>query len=252
MAIFEVPPPVTGPDAPAPAPQATPPGTPPAPQPAPAANPPAPPSAPPAQPAPQPPPATPPVPPPANQSALDETAAKIAAAAGLDAKALSRQIVSTGTLDDDSRGKLEAAMEKHSLPKAALAEYVALVKQAADTFLTNEIFSLAGGREGFEAMGAWARENLAPEEVKAFSDLCESGDAEQVKFAVKSLVARQQAATRSPGRLLKGSTGPTGGDVFHSFAEQVAAQEDPRYRADPAYRRQVEETIERTFRLRHK
>ena len=195
----------------------------------------------------------------AAPNTLDQAAAKFVEQAGLDVSALSRQIAETGSLDDASRAKLEDVIAKAGLSKddagAAVNDYVKMKKEAFDAragAAVKEIHDAAGGAEAFQAMGEWARTNLPPEDLKTLSDLFESGDVKQAKFAVKSLMAQYKANVRQPGKTLKATTGPVGGDVFASFAEQVAAQSDPRYASDPAFRRAVEEKIERTFRMRRR
>lgn len=247
MAEFTVPLEVTGPKPPEAA------GTPPvAPAPAHQPNPQPPPAAP--QPNPQP---APQVNPKAEPSALDKAAAGFVQQAGLDVQALTRQIAETGAIDAAAHAKIVDIVSKAGLSKEeaekAVQDYVGSKKASIDaegaTFV-REMQDMVGGAEAYQAMGEWARGNLSPEEVKTFSDLCQTGDANVVRFAVQSLAARYRAENRIPGKLLKGTGAAPAGDVFQSFEQQVAAQMDPRYASDPAFRQEVRDKIQRTLRTK--
>ena len=48
------------------------------------------------------------------------------------------------------------------------------------------------------------------------------------------------------GRMLSGKAPRSSGDVFRSQAEVVAAMSDPRYDADPAYRQDLIQKLDRS------
>lgn len=186
--------------------------------------------------------------PPKADPKADEQVAKFVEGVGLDVRQLTEQVATTGTIEPEAMGKLEAAVEKAGLPKGMVQEYIQGQQAIADSF-KREIFSIAGGEDGYAQLADWARQSLPEEDLRNFSDLMETGDFEKAKFAVRSLVSQYKANNRTPGKLLKGSSPASGGDVFHSQEEQIAAQSDPRYRTDPAFRRQIEEKIDRTFKF---
>lgn len=177
----------------------------------------------------------------------DDQITKFVEGVGLDVNQLTEQVATNGTLDPEALQKLEAAAETAGLPKGIVQEYIQGQQAIADGF-KREIFSLTGGEDGYGQMAEWARQNLNAADLRNFSDLMESGDAEKAKFAVRSLYGQYKANNRVPGKLLKGTSPASNGDIFHSQEEQIFAQGDSRYRTDPTYRRQVEEKIERTWR----
>lgn len=185
---------------------------------------------------------------PVQSNPADDQVAKFVETAGLDVRQLTEQVATTGTIEPEAMAKLEAAVEAAGLPKGIINEYIQGQQAVADAF-RREIFSIAGGEEGYGQMADWARQNLPKEDLKSFSDLMESGDFEKAKFAVRSLMSQYKADNRIPGRLVKGTSQAPSGEMFHSLEEQIAAQSDPRYRTDPTFRRQIEEKIERTFRF---
>lgn len=190
----------------------------------------------PAQPAPQPAPA-------ANQPDPAQAAVE---AAGLDYAALEQEYATNGQLTQETYTKVKTALEKIGIPEAAISNYFQGVAASQQLFM-NSVYQQTGGEENYQAMAAWARESLSPTELKAFSDMAETGDAEKALFAVKMLYGQYQNATRQGGQLLQASSSsssPTG--VFKSMDEYVAALADPRHKADPGYRDQVRAKLERS------
>ena len=210
------------------------------------------------------PPAVPQQPPPApqqepsaEQSAFDKAAAGFVQQAGLDVEALSKQIAETGSIDAAAQAKIADVVSKAGLSKEeaekAVRDYIGSKKEAHDArtmAFVREMQDMVGGEESYRAMGEWARANMTPEEVKTFSDLCQTGDANVVRFAIQSIAARYRAENRIPGKLTKGGTAAaSSGNAFRSREQQIAAQMDPRYASDPAFREEVREKIRKAKQL---
>ena len=169
---------------------------------------------------------------------------------GFDVDSLTKEVASTGTINPEAMTKIEDAVTKMGLPKEMVQRYIEGEKLKAEQFVNN-IHGIAGGKDEFDRMAAWAQRSLPPEDLKAFSDLMESGDAKKAEFAAKALVAQYRGNNRIPGKMLRGgTTAGVDSDIFFSKEEQVAAQMDVRYRTDPAYQRQVIEKIVRTNQSR--
>ena len=95
-------------------------------------------------------------------------------------------------------------------------------------------------------MVEWASSNLPQTTVEAFDSLINSGNAGAIQLAVDGLKQQYEATNGYEGRMLQGKPPTSGGEVFRSQPELVAAMNDPRYDKDPAYRIDVMEKLERS------
>lgn len=145
------------------------------------------------------------------------------------------EFAASGKLSDKSYAELEGL----GLPKAYVDTYIAGQVAIAER-AQQEVFSSVGGADSYRAMVEWAASNLPADEVNAYNAAVESGDRNQVMFAVRGLQARFQS-TREP-RTMVGSGKPAS-TGFRSSAEIVEAMRDPRYQKDPAYRADVERRL---------
>ena len=102
-----------------------------------------------------------------------------------------------------------------------------------------EIKNAAGGEEAYSNMVNWASNNLAKNSVDAFDEIINTGSTDAIKLAVSGLKSQYEAATGSEGTMLTGKAPVATPKGFRSQAELVAAMNDPRYDADPAYRQDV-------------
>lgn len=171
--------------------------------------------------------------PPAEGSA--EEAAK---AAKLDIAVLETEFAETGALTEASYKALEAAGFGKDVVDTYIAGQVALAAQR-----DAEGFALAGGKDQYTAMTAWAQTNMSPADVAAF-DAAVTGSPAQMKQAITALKAQYVAANGNVPNLNTGIPAASSGETaFQSRAEVTAAMRDSRYRADPAYRALVERRI---------
>jgi hypothetical protein len=202
---------------------------------------------------------TPPTPPekapgeqPTGEQPSDKTVEKFVVDAGLDPVALSRQILDTGNIGEKERKVLAEKLEKVGLPSALMDDYISGQKYVAEA-LRRDVQDSIGGPKEFEAMAAWASENVPPEELAAFNEMVQNTrNPNGIKFAVKGLYDRYRNANRGPGRP-RVNTGnrrdaASAGDIYRSLEQQIEAQSDPRYEGDSAFRADVEAKIARTMR----
>ena len=114
--------------------------------------------------------------------------------------------------------------------------------QAAE--LRNSAFQQVGGEENYKAMGEWAAANLSDGELSAYNENVNSGDPNKINLAVNALYSKySNSNTVAPNNKISGMSATTGITPFQSDAQQRAAQADPRYATDPAYRQQVDSRI---------
>jgi hypothetical protein len=148
----------------------------------------------------------------------------------------------------------ETAEELQNLDPVELVEQILAARpepEAADLSEeeVGQLQSIAGGTEAYQAMTSWAAENLSEGEVDAFNNVMGSGNVDAIFFAIQALKAAYLSVEGSDGELLQGRASTSGADVFRSQAEVVRAMNDPRYDADPAYRNDVMEKLERSTNL---
>jgi hypothetical protein len=150
---------------------------------------------------------------------------------------MSREFAETGDISDKSYKMLE----KRGIPRELVDAYVEGQRALADAQV-NSVYSTVGGQQSYEQMTSWAADNLPPEEVEAFDNIVETGSQAAILMAVRGLHARYSAAAGSP-RLIQGNSASSGSSAYRSLAEVTAAMRDPRYKNDPAYRKDVEDRL---------
>lgn len=109
----------------------------------------------------------------------------------------------------------------------------------------SEVKQLAGGESQYDAITAWASDNLPADDIKAFDDVINTGNKNAVKFAVKALKAQYEDNVGVEGKVVTGKA-PNRGNAYRSMAEVVRDMSDPRYENDPAYRNDVMQKVERS------
>ena len=121
------------------------------------------------------------------------------------------------------------------------AVQAAITQQEAD-----RVMKAVGGESEYQAMIAWASENLTPAEVSAYDNVVNNGDADAVYWAAMGLKAKYTDAVGYEGKQVSGKRPSTMEPGFRSHAELARAIRDPRYKDDPAYRRDVEDKLARS------
>lgn len=108
------------------------------------------------------------------------------------------------------------------------------------------ILESIGGQETFNAVQAWAKENLDQAELDAYNREVNSGDYYRARNALQSLSYAYQENEGSEPQLLGGKISANATDVFRSTAEVMQAMNDPRYLKDSAYTNDVQEKLVRS------
>jgi len=110
----------------------------------------------------------------------------------------------------------------------------------------NQLKEQVGGEAVYQQMTQWAEENLSDEAINMFDSVMDKGDPASCFFAVEAMKSRYQDSVGSDGNLITGKAPSNVGSTFQSQPEVVAAMSDPRYDADPAYRREIMDKLERS------
>lgn len=143
-----------------------------------------------------------------------------------------------GQLTDGTRQALNAK----GLSDEMIDAFIEGQKALSDRRM-GEIHNLAGGKDDFNAMMAWANENMTVEEKTVYNNVMENGTADEINVAVKGLAA-QYKGTREPS-LLKGDGGglPSGPKPYESRAQWIKDIQSADYKTDPAFRQKVAERV---------
>jgi len=107
-----------------------------------------------------------------------------------------------------------------------------------------EVHSIAGGKQGYEQLMAWASDNISDADAKNFDEVVETGNKAAVTFAVKALMGQYEDAVGRDSNLVTGKAAPA--DVYKSMAQVVSDMNDPRYDRDEAYRDDVQAKLARS------
>lgn len=110
----------------------------------------------------------------------------------------------------------------------------------------DNIYNIAGGKEGYVDMMKWAKDNIDSKEIEMFDNVVSKNDPLSAFFAVKSLHYRYMDAQGVDAPLLTGKAAAPKEPGYKSQAALVAAMSDPRYDNDPAYRQEVMEKLARS------
>ena len=109
----------------------------------------------------------------------------------------------------------------------------------------NSIYNSVGGEEQYQNLIGWAKDNFSQEEINAYDSLIETGDLNQINFALQALTTRYTDAMGQDGEMLQGKPAASQ-STFRSQQELIQAMNDPRYDDDPAYRNDVIDKLGRS------
>ena len=168
--------------------------------------------------------------------------------AGVDYQGMNTKWQETGKLEDDDYKALEGAGFSKDMVEAYLdgvqyrAEQDSQLAAKEVAAIKNEF----GGEQVYSEMIQWAAGNLEQGEVDAFNSMLKTSNPHQIRIAVAGIqAAYMNNAAREP-KLVGGRASRAAATKFESTAQVVAAMNDPKYKEDPAYRKQVEEKLSRS------
>ena len=154
-----------------------------------------------------------------------------------------------GTITEDMYGQLQEAGFSRGAIDSYLAGRAAQSGYTQGDVLTEgdvrEMYDLAGGKSNYDSMTEWAAANLAPEDIKAFDEVTNTGNKAAVRFAVKALMGQYEDAQGRTPELVTGKNARAGA-TYRSMAEVVRDMESPQYEKDEAYRFDVMRKLERS------
>lgn len=176
------------------------------------------------------------------QESTDEesTPANVGALTSDDMQRFSDEWLEKGALSEETYTELS---EKYGADRSLVDQYIqgqaALAQGVAD-----RMYAITGGPEKYESMIEWAKGALNQDEIQAFDSLMDGGNEGQMHIAIRGLHARYVAeGGGSAPTVLQGKSSRGSSNAFRSIAELRTAMSDPRYKNDPAYRKDVEERL---------
>ena len=104
----------------------------------------------------------------------------------------------------------------------------------------SEIADSVGGKEQFDTIVNWAKENLTEDEKKQIDEIHEPT---AIKYVLAGLKARMEASDGVIPQQLQGEGGKAPSNLFEDMSEVRAAISDPRYEVSESYRAQVAQKI---------
>ena len=185
-----------------------------------------------------------------EEEGSDEEVSENAPAVSLINEASEEYYANDGTLSEDTIGKF-SSMSSQDLVNAYLeiqANNPQAPQQAAvmSNAQVNQVQNQAGGEANYNAVTAWANENLPANQIDAYDSVVDSGNPAAIGIAFQGLQSQYNEANGYEGRMLQGKPAGSSGQVFRSQAELVAAIGDPRYDSDPAYRADVIQKLDQS------
>jgi len=180
----------------------------------------------------------------AEEEETDEEVSEYAPAVSLINEASEEYYANNGQLSEEtiesfgqmsSQDLVNAYLEiQANNPQAQQAQPVEITDAQVNT-----VQNAAGGEANYNAVVTWASENLTQRQIDAYDSVVDTGNTAAIGIAFQGLQAQYNDAMGYEGSMLSGKPARSGGDVFRSQAELVAAMGDPRYDSDPAYRADV-------------
>jgi hypothetical protein len=133
-------------------------------------------------------------------------------------------------------------LSKAGLPREFVETYLQGQQAIVDT-QSAQVMETVGGQANYQAMSEWASDSLSESELQAFNEVVESGSVEQANMAVRGLYAQYRSAGGEAPSLMQGDTTGNTTKPFNSAAQVTEAMRDPRYKTDPAYRKDVQNRL---------
>ena len=105
---------------------------------------------------------------------------------------------------------------------------------------------MVGGDQTYSNLVQWAQSNYSEQEIARYNSVMNGGNPDAMYFAVQALNSKYTDTNGMEAPLITGRGSPQTVDAFQSQAEVVRAMSDERYDADPAYRAQIAQKLERS------
>lgn len=147
-----------------------------------------------------------------------------------------REYAEKGEVSDGTFAKLEEI----GLTRGHVERVIAAEKAAAER-LVDSMAEQVGGMDALKSILEWARTGLSQEDVQAYNEAVQSGNATAVRMMLNGMKAMYEEAQGSDPNLIHGENTPAAGVRPFTHPDQIVeAMKDPRYEVDPEYTRVVD------------
>ena len=109
--------------------------------------------------------------------------------------------------------------------------------------LTQSVHEQAGGKEKFERLTAWAKDNCSADQITAYNEALETGDQYIILNALKGIQYDYMMSNGFEPKLTGGRAPTQDVQGFRSRYEYQTAMNDPRYGRDSAFTKDVERRV---------
>jgi hypothetical protein len=153
----------------------------------------------------------------------------------------SQEFLENGELSEATYEALEAKGVPRNYVDAYIAGQQALAKSSRMSILNEAGFS---DEATFNKAVEWAKVNMDRTQLDLYNQAVESGDSTQLNTALSTLATSfKEAKGTTTSSLINTGTPSAASSGYDSREQMVAAMSDPRYKQDPAYRKQVETKV---------
>lgn len=160
----------------------------------------------------------------------------------IDVAAFEKEYADNGSLSDKSY----EALARVGITKEIVDRYI----EGRTAYAANydeQVMSVAGGRQEYEKIVLWAKDNLSESEIASYNKAVTSKDVELARLATAGLMSKYNAAnTSSSAKSIEGGAS-SGLSYYSSMGELVTDQKDMRYEKDAAFRQAVEDKLRRSI-----
>lgn len=172
---------------------------------------------------------------PEGKTEEETKAEELAAEAGVNVAEVEAHFLEKGEIPADTYEK----MAKAGISKEMVDEFVQYRVTQGD-LVRDEVLRPYGGMEAVGQMVEWAGKNWTEDQANSFNEAVNSGSKAKIDLAVKALKADYDKKNGVRPTLVTPSGGSSANSgAFSSLQDMMAAQRDPRYNSDPAYRDSV-------------
>lgn len=182
-----------------------------------------------------------------EQTDTEKAAEEALAKAGVNVDPFQKEFNETGDVSEENRAKIADSL-KAQFGDAA-REYVDAFIEGQKSRRANfsaEVYGAVGGEDAYGQMISWASTGMTDAQKQTFNEGVLSGDINKAKMAVASLQSLYTKANGKAPSLLGGEKAGVENTGFASSYDMQKAISDPRYAADPVYRKAVEERIKKS------
>lgn len=160
----------------------------------------------------------------------------------IDIAAFEKEYADNGSLSDKSY----EALARVGITKEIVERYI----EGRTAYAANydeQVMSVAGGRQEYEKVVLWAKDNLSDSEIASYNKAVTSKDVELARLATAGLMSKYNAAnTGASAKSIEGGAS-SGLSYYSSMSELATDQKDIRYEKDTAFRQAVEDKLRRSI-----